>query len=204
MTQIEFAEYLGVDRSVYAAVENGSRMPSRAFMDAAFMRGFSVDWLLHGVGDAPALPARPGTARPRLPDWQRDAKLAGMLGVPAPRPVSGAKAGIRDGVLERPKPEAGADVPGIAEPPAAVRSRFGYAERETAEDLRAHAAMDGAIRGTNFERLVMEDANWERIQPVTGRELESLRAYCAGAGDPPLLHYVVVLEFLRTVVGAAR
>ena len=94
--------------------------------------------------------------------------------------------------------------PGIAEPPAAVRSRFGYAERATAEDLRAHAAMDGAIRGTNFERLVMEDANWDRIQPVTGRELESLRAYCAGASDPPLLHYVVALEFLRTVMGAGR
>lgn len=203
LTQEALADQAGIARADVSLVEGGKRKPSRNMLEGLRRAyGVSTDWLLYGEGAPPDVLAR--TAQPRLPDWGRDAKLAGMLGVPAPRPVPIGKAGIRDGVLQRSKPGAGADVQGIAEPPAAVRSRFGYAERETAEDLRAHAAMDGAIRGTNFERLVMEDANWERIQPVTGRELESLRAYCAGAGDPPLLHYVVVLEYLRTVLGAGR
>ena len=206
LTQEALADRAGIARADVSLVESGKRKPSRNMLEA-LRRVFEVstDWLLYGEGAAPHILVRASV--PRLPDWQRDTKLAGMLGVPPPRPVSAAKAGIRDGVLERPRPEAGADMPGIAEPPAAVRgiaappaavrSRFGYAERETAEDLRAHAAMDGGIRGTNFERLVMDDANWDRIQPVTGRELESLREYCAEAADPPLLHYVVVLEFLR-------
>lgn len=200
MTQSEFAEYLRVDRSVYAAVENGSRMPSRAFMDAAYERGFSVDWLLHGVGEAPVVAGAPRAARDRLPDWGRDAKLAGMLGVPAPRPVPIAKAGIRDGVLQQPKAGVEPDERGASDAGTSERSRFGYAERATPDDLRAHAALDSEIRGTNFERLIMDDAFWTKIQPVTGRELELLRVFCAKAGDPPLLHYVVSLEFLRTAM----
>lgn len=197
VTQDELAERVGTNRSDLSSVENGKRKPSRNMLEALRREiGVSTDWLLYGEGAPPDVLAR--AAQPRLPDWNRDAKLAGMLGVPAPRPVPIGKAGIRDGVLQRPKAQDAA-VPREGRSPE-PQSRFGYAGRDAADDLRALAALDEGIRGTNFERLVMDDAFWAKIQPVTGAELEYLREFCAAAGDPPVLHYVVVLEFVRKVL----
>jgi transcriptional regulator with XRE-family HTH domain len=80
-----------------------------------------------------------------------------------------------------------------------VGSKWSYAELRSAEEIQIHASLDAGLRGTNLERLVFDGPIWGKMQPVTGAEFERLREYCDAAGDPPGVHYLAVLEFLRKV-----
>lgn len=190
-TQDEMAERLGLSQSDVSNVEGARRKPSRNMLEALRGRlGISTDWMLYGEGDGP------------LEDTGKDqvkrGKIDGMLGL-----GGGGNYGRHGnygggGVMRDRGPQ-------TYGPPKKLvaKTGWGYADRKTPEEVRLRAAVDSGLRGTSLEKLVIEDANWELIQPLTGAEMEYLRAYCEAAGDPPMLHYVVALEFLRRVILSA-
>ena len=184
-TREEMAVQLCLNQSVISGVEGGHRKPSRNMLEALRNRlGVSSDWLLYGEGEAPMATPGGGPAK--------RAKIDTMLGL-----GGAARRGGGAMMMRESRQSYGVAKPKAEEP--AIKSRWGYLERESAEAVRVRAALDFGLRGTNLERLLMDDSNWELIQPLRGEEMEYLREFCDAAGDPPVISYVAVLEFLRAV-----
>lgn len=180
-TQEELAERIGANRSDISNVEAGRRKPSRNMLEALRGRlGVSADWLLFGEGDAPGV------------EQVKRAKIDAMLGLGGAARRGGGAMMMRENNQSYGVAKAKADEP-------ATKSRWGYLERETAEDVRVRVLMDSGLRGTNLERLVMDESNWDLMAPLRGDEMEYLREYCEAGGDPPMSSYVAVLDFLRRV-----